>query len=202
MNKHMHPMDTLCIKAKDLQVEPIAEYIRDNYYNNELLPIMTWIVDAVNNDDYIFHIYDEIGKLGPAAYNNSISQRLLFREPLALALQSNRPKIAAKICGVILQWSPFIIGNLHAIELACRTRNLHIFETYLHMRGMDFIKDPDIIEVILQEDYVELMDFCLKLKLDKRMRLSDGRNLYEAAVSDEMRALLDERLIPPSLSDR
>ena len=79
---------------------------------------------------------------------------------------------------------------------------MHIVKTYLDVRGMDFIRDPDLVEIILQENYVELMDFCLKLNLDKRMRLGDGRTLCQAAVSEEMRELLDERLIPPSFGDR
>ena len=98
--------------------------------------------------------------------------------------------------------SPFVFGQGLWVEVACRLRSMQIVDSYIRKRGLDFIRDPEVIAIILQEDYVELMDFCLKLKLDKGMRLSDGRSLYEAAVSDEMRALLEEHLIPPSLGDR
>lgn len=199
MSKEMHPIDVLCMKAKDLQTEPVVEYIRTNYSGNELLPIMTWIVGSVNNDDYIFHIYDEIAKLGPSAYSNSTCRHFLFEEPLECAMQINRPKVVAKICEAILRWSPFVIGRLHAIELACRTKNMRIVDAYIKTRGIDFIKDPEVIKIILQEDYVDLMDFCLKLKLDRRMKLPDGKNLYESAVSDEMRELLDDRTAPTKI---
>ena len=91
------------------------------------------------------------------------------------------------------------MGHLHAIELACQSRNMRVVDAYIKTRGVDFIKDPEIIETILKEDYVELMDFCLKLKLDRRMKLSDGKNLYESAVSDEMRELVDDRTAPTKI---
>jgi len=199
MSNELPPMDVLCMKAKDLQTEPVVEYIRTNYSNNELLPIMTWIVGSVNNDDYIFHIYDEIEKLGPSAYSDSTCRHFLFEEPLECAMQSNRPKVVAKICEAILRWSPFVIGRLHAIELACRIKNMRIVDAYIKTRGLDFIKDSEIIEIILREDFVELMDFCLNPKLDRRMKLPDGKNLYECGVSDEMRELLDDRTAPTKI---
>lgn len=201
MKKQIHPMDTLCIKAKEKQVEPIIEYIRNNYSNDDLLPIIPWIIESVSDDDYIIKVYDEIHTIYEA-YTNPTIRNWLFVAPLEVAIQAKRPQIVVKICEELLQWSPFVIGSLHAIELACRMRNMQIVDAYIRTRGLDFIKDPEVIAIILQEDHVELMDFCLKLKLDKRMRLSDGRSLYEAAVSDEMRELLDERLVPPSWGDR
>ena len=141
--------------------------LRDRSLNDMVL-IVSWIVASVSSDDYILRIYDEIEKLGQAAYNHPTSQHLLFREPLEIAVQSNRPKAAARICEAILRWSPFVIGSLHAIELACRTKNMQIVDAYIKTRGFDFIKDPEVIAMILQEDYVELMDFCLNLKLDKK----------------------------------
>ena len=76
---------------------------------------------------------------------------------------------------------------------------MRVVDAYIKTRGLDFIKDSEIIEIILREDFVELMDFCLKLKLDRRMKLLDGKNLYESAVSDEMRELLDDRTAPTKI---
>ena len=195
----MHSFDILRMKATDLELEPVVAYIRNNYTSNDLFPIIAWIVASINDDDYIFQIYKAIDQIGYDAYSNPVSRQRLFQEPLGVAMQNKRPSIEAAICESILLYSPYVMGHLHAIELACQSRNMRIVDAYIKTRGVDFIKDPEIIETILEEDYVELMDFCLKLKLDRRMKLSDGKNLYEAAVSDEMRELLDERTAPTKI---
>ncbi len=202
MSKEMHPMDILYMQAQELQLEPIVEYICNNCTHADMVPIIPWIVNSVYNDDYIIQIYNRIETFGCVAYSNPFGRHWLLREPLAVAVQCNRPIIAAKICEAIFRWSPFSIDHVSAIKQACRTRNMRIIDAYIKTRGIDFIKNSEIIEIILKEDYVELMDFCLKHKLDRRMRLDSGKSLYEAAVSDQMRELLDERLIPPTLGDR
>ena len=123
MNKQIHPMDTLCIKAKEKQVEPIIEYIRNNYSNDDLLPIIPWIIESVSDDDYIIKVFDEIHTIYEA-YTNPMIQKWIFVVPLEVAIHAKRPKIVARICEELLRWSPVVIGNLHAIDLACRTQNM------------------------------------------------------------------------------
>ena len=198
----MHSFDILRMKATDLELEPIVAYIRNNYTSNDLFPIVAWIVASISDDDYIFQIYKAINQIGYDAYSNPVGRQRLFQEPLEVAMQNKRPRVEAAICESILLYSPYVMGHLHAIELACQSRNMQIVDAYIKTRGIDFIKNSEVIEIILKEDYIELMDFCLKNKLDRRMRLDGGESLYEAAVSDQMRELLDERLIPPTLGDR
>ena len=202
MCEKIHPMDILRMQAQQLQLEPVLAYIRVHYTDKEQVPILVWIIQDVKDDDYIARIYDAIAELGPEVYHNSNSRYSLFDGPFYIAYHHDRLKVVEKICDTIFSWSPFVFGQVLWVEVACRLRSMQIVDSYIRKRGLDFIRDPEVIAIILQEDYVELMDFCLKLKLDKGMRLSDGRSLYEAAISDEMRALLDERLIPPSLGDR
>ncbi len=195
----MHPFDILRTKAKDLELEPVVAYIRNNYTSDDLFPIVAWIVASINDDNYIFQIYKVIKQIGYEAYSNPVSRQKLFQEPLEVAMQKKRPRVEAKICESILLFSPYVMRHLHAIELACQSRNMRIVDAYIKTRGVDFIKDPEIIETILKEDYVELMDFCLNLNLDRRMKLPNGKNLYESAVSDEMRELVDDRTAPTKI---
>lgn len=195
----MHSFDILRMKATDLELEPVVAYIRNNYTSNDLFPIVAWIVASINDGDYIFQIYKAIDQIGYDAYSNPVSRQRLFQEPLEVAMQKKRPRVEAAICESILLYSPYVMGHLHAIGLACQSRNMQIADAYIKTRGIDFIKDPEVIEIILKEDYVELMDFCLKLKLDRRMKLLDGKNLYESAVSDEMRELLDDITAPTKI---
>ena len=198
MSKQMPYINILFEKAKEKQVEPIVAYIRNNHSSDDLFPIMTWIVETISDDDYIIKIYDEIHMIYEVYTNPTIRNRL-FADPLEVAIQTKRPKIVARICKELLPWSPFVVGSLHAIDLACRTRNMQIVYAYINTRGLDFIKDPEIIETILNEDYVELMTVCLNLNLDRGMILKDGRNLYQHAVSDAMREILDDRTSPAKL---
>lgn len=195
----MHSFDILRMKATDLELEPVVAYIRNNYTSDDLFPIVAWIVASINDDDYIFQLYKAIDQIGYDAYSNPVSRQRLFQEPLEVAMQKKRPRVEAAICESILLYSPYVMGPLHAIELACQSRNMQIVDAYIKTRGIDFIKDPEVIAIILKEDYVELMDFCIKLKLDRRMKLPDEKNLYESAVSDEMRELLDDRTAPTKI---
>ena len=195
----MHSFDILRMKATDLELEPVVAYIRNNYTSDDLFPIVAWIVASINDDDYIFQLYKAIDQIGYDAYSNPVSRQRLFQEPLEVAMQKKRPRVEAAICESILLYSPYVMGPLHAIELACPSRNMQIVDAYIKTRGIDFIKDPEVIAIILKEDYVELMDFCIKLKLDRRMKLPDEKNLYESAVSDEMRELLDDRTAPTKI---
>lgn len=195
----MHSFDILRMKATDLELEPVVAYIRNNYTSDDLFPIVAWIVASINDDDYIFQLYKAIDQIGYDAYSNPVSRQRLFQEPLEVAMQNKRPRVEAAICESILLYSPYVMGHLHAIGLACQSRNMQIVDAYIKTRGIDFIKDPEVIEIILKEDYVELMDFCLKLKLDHRTKLPDGKNLYESAVSEEMRELLDDRTAPTKI---
>ena len=195
----MHSFDILRMKATDLELEPVVAYIRNNYTSDDLFPIVAWIVASINDDDYIFQLYKAIDQIGYDAYSNPVSRQRLFQEPLEVAMQKKRPRVEAAICESILLYSPYVMGPLHAIELACQSRNMQIVDAYIKTRGIDFIKDPEVIAIILKEDYVELMDLCIKLKLDRRMKLPDEKNLYESAVSDEMRELLDDRTAPTKI---
>lgn len=199
MKHTIHPIDALRMKAEALQLEPIVEYIRNNYTSDELAALVPWIVQHIDNDEYILQLYDKIETLGHEVYRNPVANKWLLMAPLEIAFKQNRPAITAKIFEMLLPWAYCEINPLWAIKLACNTRNLRFVDAYIRSNGAGFVADPEAIDIILQEDYVELMDVCLKLNLDRRMRLPDGRNLYEAAISDEMRDLLDDSTTPTKI---
>ena len=61
---NMEVFSSLQDAALQRQAEPIVAYIRDNFKEAEVCPILGWIVEKVEDDDFIISIYDQLEALG------------------------------------------------------------------------------------------------------------------------------------------
>lgn len=196
---NMEVFSSLQDAALQRQAEPIVAYIRDNFKEAEFCPILGWIVEKVEDDDFIISIYDQLEALGQDLHFFFDSRYNYIFLPIVAAIELNRVRIVEKICDFVFNWSIYVCDRYQWIHIACRFKSMNIVYSYLNKRGTDFLNDPYDLEVILSEDFVELMDFCLKNGMDRNIKLPDGRDLYFGAVSEEMRRLLDDRTGPISL---
>lgn len=187
--KSVEQMLTEAAQAKD--TAPVMEYIHNHYDSWTQFPVMSWLIRNIDDDDYIIKICKELETLGRDVFFHPSGNRFLFDEPMGTALKCRRGAITEAITVAILRYhAPCITGYDHAIILATYLKDMNIARGYIRVCGTDFVHDPYLLFIILYKDNVEMMELCLSLGTDPNMRLNDGRTLYEAASSDEMRALL------------